>query len=559
MVSAYTGYITFHLACMFTASSSEVCEHGKCAVSSAVMLQSHQKSSVARLAKGMDTPPTMSLSNVVDSGWGAADLHGVSLHYDDKMPHQQQHTHTPDAGSQTQAIPDVGNPMHSEGGLHADVATELPYLWNAWHLLGCASFTVYCICYELSFPSRQSNGKSPTVPFAASPACRDHIWDIMKFLLIWTVVVFHWPTCSSHWMEPFFMGGFALISGIFGASVSSASTSRMLCATLGCCVIATLIKGPLQVLLAGKDLHIVPTFDGKLWYLESLCVWRLTITPLFHFSREKLGMPSCIPLAFTITTSLVLINQHIMTFWFGIYFAIGLSLPPKAWRDILLHKGTLIFALVVLAFYYTQVYNTSLNAWKGGDLPVLKMSTDTPRNTASFLHDLWMVGACTSMTVASLCIAAHISSALAELAPGTQKFLAGCGSRSLYTYLLHGYFWEAVFRLGPDHVQTFEQSVAMLAFAMAINVLLSSRGTEFIFNVLLVPRWMTDMLEAAACRMGMQGSVAAVAVPLALLWYSLHPDLFLLKWVAASSVLIDVFSATRGATRNSRRDEPGCS
>lgn len=352
------------------------------------------------------------------------------------------------------------------------------------------------------------------------------------------------------------MSGFALISGIFGASVSSASASRMLCATLGSCVIATLMQGPLQVLMDGKALHIITTPPLELWYLKSLCVWRLTITPLFHFSREILGMPSLIPLAFSITASLVLVESgpNIGTLWCGIYFAIGLTLSPKAWRDILLHKVTLIFALVVLAFYYTKVYNTSLDYWGAGDVPGLKMVYDNPRNTESFLHDLGMVGACTCMTVASLCVAAHISSALAELAPGTQEFLAGCGSRSLYTYILHRYFEGAIIRLGPDRVQTFDQSVAMLASAMAITVLLGSRGTELIFKVLLVPRWMTDMLEAASCRMGMQGSIAAVAVPLALLSYSFHPDLFLLKWVAAPSLLIDVFSAL-GNTRSYNKQQ----
>jgi len=52
------------LAWMLTASSTEVCENQKCAVSSVTLIQSHQKSSVTRLAQDRSNP-TVGLYNAV--------------------------------------------------------------------------------------------------------------------------------------------------------------------------------------------------------------------------------------------------------------------------------------------------------------------------------------------------------------------------------------------------------------------------------------------------------------------------------------------------------------
>lgn len=413
------------------------------------------------------------------------------------------------------------------------VLKEEDRLW-IFRLLCFPMLTLFCFWYELWQPS-SSNEEKPTtgsnLQAAAArsslPAPRKQrlpVWDVARFILELWVICHHMPgagglvmTDSPSPMDgwnrlflPMRMTGFSMITGMFGSSMTRESLSKMCCYTFGTCLLASM----LYTWEPGHGLNLEAWLAGipmpfHLWYLRLLPFWRLTITPFFHLVCEKFRMPALVP--FIITYVLLYVIRHsgleraqfdasmdakIKNFigdfcFYGTFFALGLCMSASHWAHGLLHSWTLMPAVMLLGVYWIRYCNTVLDPFDGGHFP--RYMQEDPMSIQGFVKDSLLMSQSTCLTLSAFAVIAHFSVILARCAPKVCDFVAGCGSRTLYAYVLHplcilsiqsAVTWETCEK--PLH------AAMTIAFAMLMNVVLCTRASELLFKWMLLPYWMLD-------------------------------------------------------------------
>lgn len=372
--------------------------------------------------------------------------------------------------------------------------------------------TIFCLVYELQWPrtaTARVDGQQAGLQPPPLKKPRLPLWDIMRFVLEFTVIYHHLhggenvglekginpfqPPCSmpSHefldTMErsfrPLRMGGFAMLSGVFGASMAWESVSKMLCYTMG----TTCLAG---VFYSWSSLNPVPVRLLFLWYLVSILVWRLTITPMFYALRDKLGMPSLVPLIASNVMLYLARHLQLLTLeqgWYGIMFAAALCLSANDWTKLLLHPGTLVGAVSVLSCYFGTIFLTPLDPWLC-DSHVPTWVASDPITFVGFMKDTALGAVQICLALSALAILANASTVFSKTLPSCCEFVAGCGSRTLYAYVLHMWVVHALNDIKPDNFQ-----YPPITFPIWLNVVLSMRGTEYLFSWLLLPYWILDL------------------------------------------------------------------
>eukprot|EP00930_Biecheleria_cincta_P047460 TRINITY_DN32907_c0_g1_i1.p1 TRINITY_DN32907_c0_g1~~TRINITY_DN32907_c0_g1_i1.p1 ORF type:complete len:513 (-),score=64.23 TRINITY_DN32907_c0_g1_i1:97-1635(-) len=359
------------------------------------------------------------------------------------------------------------------------------------------------------------------------------VWDIVRFILELWVICHHMPGGSGGLMSnghspldawnrlflPMRMPAFSMLSGMFGSSLTRESLSKMFCYTFGTCLLASMLYTwepghglNLEKLSSG---HMLPT---HLWYLGLIPFWRLIITPLFHLMREKLKMPALVPFIATYVMlyftrhsclevyyqktdapnafsvgALIVTKTHVGNFaFFGTFFALGLCMPASSWAQGLLQAWTPVAALMLLGIYWTRYCNTSLDPFDGGHFPMYMQ--DDSISIKGFMKDSLLMQQATCLTLSVLAVIAHFSVILQRYVPKVCEFIASCGSRTLYAYVLHPLFIQTI--QSAVTWETCEKPVSAMmtiAFAMIMNVVLCTSGSELLFRWMLLPYWMLDV------------------------------------------------------------------
>lgn len=322
----------------------------------------------------------------------------------------------------------------------------------------------------------------------------------------------------------FRMAAFAFISGVFGSNITSQALSKMLCYTLGTAFITTIVMCATGIAhnMIEPEFNITwlqdteHLFYGGLWYLVDVFIWRLTISPLFHIMHKRLGMPSFIP--FLTCILLMYAGRHLHTptatapvqdsrlwtalqvlctgdgvLYYGNFFALGLMIGPSSSAKAFLDARLLIVAFLVLvgAYHYSWDIVSS-----GAHSP--STVNDGPIGMHSFITDLKYLAVVSSFVLAALTCVAQIAALLTKLAPSSTDFIAGCGSRTLYAYVLQ---WLVLRELQLQQIilnlpNEFAQNSFMLIAALVLNVILSCRGCESLFSWWVMPYWILDIVDS---------------------------------------------------------------
>jgi uncharacterized membrane protein YagU involved in acid resistance len=399
------------------------------------------------------------------------------------------------------ALFSLGTLLHDEIDLMAGV-----------HASSFLILTIFCLGYELQrsrTASTGSGGQEAAVQPSKKP--RLPLWDIMRFTLEFTVIFHHVLGGTSETAEvkkvnpfepnlpplpcilpthmfldnmertfrPLRMGCFAMVSGVFGASMERESFSKMFCYTIGTSCLA-------GVFYSWSNFDPMPSKVMHLWYLMSMLLWRLTITPTFYALRQKLGMPTVVPLLASNLMLHVARHLELVTLeqgWYGIFFAVGLCFSAGEWTKIMLHPGALVGSLGVLFCHYGMIFSTPLDPWLCVSHAAPRVVSDTISFT-SFLKDTMLGGLQSCLVLSALVTIANASTLFSKTLPSCCDFVAGCGSRTLYAYVLHMFVVSAAKDLKLD--------IPPIAFSMWLNVILCMRGSEYLFKWLLLPYWILD-------------------------------------------------------------------
>mmetsp|Transcript_35601 Transcript_35601/g.80482 ORF Transcript_35601/g.80482 Transcript_35601/m.80482 type:complete len:526 (-) Transcript_35601:105-1682(-) len=352
-------------------------------------------------------------------------------------------------------------------------------------------------------------------------------WDVMRFLLELMVIATH---CSQYlfqtsevWTTVIRMPAFVFIAGVFGSSVAYRSVTSMLCYCLGTAAMATVVDTIVQRILSRQvGVPLLLSFEWSLnlfWFLPGLFVWRMTITPLFHYAKVA-NVPRVIPLVVVQAVSYLLLHTSLNTHWLSrmtLYqapsFAVGLLLSPSDWSEALAKPGIVIVAAgTLVSWYLLLVLYPEPRAWNSvaclarcRDDHVPNVAVDAHLGLESFAMDTAMV---LLRTVLSLSFCTLVQACVVVLEPRARRLvscMSGWGSRTLYAYVLHNLLLKAaghkaLSQIGPRLLAAsgLPRLLLVYLFALQFNVVLSSRGTETIFRWMMLPLWLRDLAERVA-------------------------------------------------------------
>lgn len=176
---------------------------------------------------------------------------------------------------------------------------------------------------------------------------------------------------------------------------------------------------------------------------------------------------------------------------FGNYFALGLLVGRERAEQLFLDARTLFLAPLVVGYcnmffsdIVTAVYHQPSEIQEG------------PITLRGFGSDLRFLTVVSINMLAVLACIAQFAMIFSKLFPRLGGFVAGCGSRTLYAYVLHltliDYFPLALW----VHMCDPRLHVALFAIlSLFLNVVLSSRGAERLFEWWLMPYWMQDVAK----------------------------------------------------------------
>jgi hypothetical protein len=325
-------------------------------------------------------------------------------------------------------------------------------------------------------------------------------WDWCKSICMWAVILGHTqgffgsigvgtPFFYHNWIFiPFSIPLFVAISGVFSERVHAKYW------------LSTLVGMPFAILSFNLVIRVVclitpGIFDGKHdpllghswwrlgigsidWYLYCLIVWRVIWPPLFCFTR-RIKIPNLVTVAFSWLVTYFFLNSSLLRWLYdqGIdrYFPImqfvyhmptftfGLLYSSKEWSDILNRSNRVTIAALVLflfhhgamMFWKDYIDFNSVSCWHLGDDYVFH-GRHVSCSTGSFIPIEFVTHSITIQTLGSFLLINFIKvanffmylpawgvmfRATRYLSPRLARLVAGNGSRSMYSYLLHWCLW----------------------------------------------------------------------------------------------------------------------
>jgi len=381
---------------------------------------------------------------------------------------------------------------------------------------------------------------------APAPKARMPNFDMIRFVLETLVIHAHigliglLPSPSpAMFMSSFRMPAFMIISGVFGSNLAYESVSKLLCCTFGTLVLMIwvrmleyrLIYGDEYVAShLGKGFHLDVAAPG-LWFLVTLAVYRLLVSPLFYVARSRKLSPF-FALAFVKVVSYFLMHwignsdAWILSkyIWgnilaFAPFFAVGLCGTPKEWDDLFKRRWFQAVGIAYFTAWYLLILNGPFLEWNhsycipsfqphGGCFAHFDPEqVSGPVNIQTFLLDIVMFGLRIGIALSFCGIVVLVCEIAGRILPQIIELMAGWGSRTLYAYVIH---LHCISILQEDALLSFSRkyskgtlTIIDAIVPLAINITLSSQGSELWFKWLLMPFWIKDILEkvCASCKL----------------------------------------------------------
>ncbi|MFS0782517.1 acyltransferase family protein [Bacillus sp. 1P06AnD] len=304
---------------------------------------------------------------------------------------------------------------------------------------------------------------------------RSYFFDNAKFILIFLVVLGHLLRTFIHdddsiyalykTIYTFHMPAFVLISGFFAKGIYRKGYVFQLFKKL--IIPYFIFQGAYSIYYYYLDKEPTIRLDPfephwSLWFLISLFFWNLL---LLGFAKLKpvYGIPLSISLGLLIGYIDVASDYLSITrtFVFFPMFLIGFYLTKNDIQKLFLLRirfiAILIFAMVIAGFY---IFPDIDYQWLLGSKPYSEMDATFNMLTRFFFYLLSFI-----------MIASFLS-----LVPRGRYFFTLLGERTLYVYLLHGFFIQ-FFRESKIHeyVSSFNIYWSLIVVALMITLILSSR------------------------------------------------------------------------------------
>lgn len=310
---------------------------------------------------------------------------------------------------------------------------------------------------------------------------RDAYYDNAKFLLIFLVVFGHFiqsyiddnkiVLTLYNTIYLFHMPAFILISGYFAKGFQKEGYMKNVAKKL---ILPYLIFQGIYsffyYFIQGKEVSSVNPLDPhwSLWFLISLFFWNLM---LYGFTRLKPVYSIGLAISLGVLVGYVNeVNSFLSlsrTFVFFPLFLVGYYLNRDQFKKIRETKIKIFsVSVLVITFICFYFYTGFEHQWLFGSKPY------------EVLHAYGLTGALTRLGVYGLSFLTTMS--FLALVPSKDLFFTQWGTRTLYVYLLHGFFIKS-FRSSNlvDVLRESEQIIVLTIVSLLLTILLSS---DFIKN-----------------------------------------------------------------------------
>ncbi|GAA5344329.1 fucose 4-O-acetylase-like acetyltransferase [Planifilum fimeticola] len=324
---------------------------------------------------------------------------------------------------------------------------------------------------------------------------RDPFFDNAKFVLITLVVIGHAYTNLRHDNEivktaylliySFHMPLFILISGYFTKNYNKPGYMQKTIATLlvPYFIFEVIYSVFRHYLYQTENLNLTILIPyWSMWFLLSLFLWRMLLPYFLQFKRPLL---LCFLVA-VLAGYVEGVDQFLSlqrTLGFFPFFLLGFYLQKRHF-DVLLNWFTprrrLLsvggIALVFLLLYYLEPLFPT-REWMLYGKPY-----------AEFGHPEWYAGI---FRIGAMGLALMMSVFVLSLIPRRKTFFTELGSRSMYVYLLHGFFIHPFRVLVPEDAAGPVLYILVTLAAIALTLFLSSRFVQKVTQPLVQPkiRW----------------------------------------------------------------------
>ncbi|HEU5161209.1 MAG TPA: acyltransferase family protein [Streptosporangiaceae bacterium] len=293
-------------------------------------------------------------------------------------------------------------------------------------------------------------------PAAATAAAgRDPYYDNVKFLAVVLVVLGHaWYsladsrlTAAAHlFVYTFHMPVFIVVAGFFSRRFATTpSKVRRLAAGLGVPYLIFEAAYPLYAHIAHGDRFIWSPLSPYwiMWFLPALFVWRLS-APLW----QQLRGPLVVAVAVSLASGAMRLPDQAATRILGFlpFFVIGLLLREEHVERLRTRPARVAATLVTIAAAVTAV------------LVAPRLNEEWFSYRAGYADLGVSAYAGIAMRMGTLICGLAMTAAFLSLTPRRRTWFTGLGGRSMYVYLLHGFFtfgatyagwYAAADRLGP--------------------------------------------------------------------------------------------------------------
>ncbi len=361
---------------------------------------------------------------------------------------------------------------------------------------------------ESTRATQAPDAEAPRTPAGGVPPRkpRDPLIDNVRFLLIVLVVFGHFLTSLRDnplidgvytWIYLFHMPAFVFLSGLVINSyvLNARGARRIVTGLLAPFAIFTVLYQVFGTLVDQPVPSDDPLRDPYwlLWFLMALALWRISV-PLLGGLRW--------PVATTVVTSTVLVTYVNLSSWWSIdryvvlmpFFTAGLVRRPAAMQRVRSVGWRIVAVGVLLASVPVAIWAKDLP----GGFITYSDGVDSPSEVPDFL--------------ALYVIAAAMIMAIVALAPGGRGRISLWGTRTIYVYLLHGFFVRAFRATELSSVlDTTAGMIVTLVASVVLAMILSSALVVRIARPLVEPRLEWFMRESPPAGTGDGGTAVAAA------------------------------------------------
>lgn len=298
---------------------------------------------------------------------------------------------------------------------------------------------------------------------------RDALIDNARFVLIVLVVFGHFLTTMRgdpaldvlySWIYMFHMPAFVFLSGLVvnAEAVTARQGRRIVSGLIAPLVIFTLLYEAFGRLIGQpvpSDTSLMDPY-WLLWFLVALTIWRLLV-PVLRSLRW--------PVATTLVVASVLVLISDLPAEWSIdrvvvllpFFTAGLTLTPERLRALRTRTWRLVGAGVLAV-----------------SVPIAIWATDLPAGFITFSDGVTSIGDLPEF-LGMYVIATAMIVALLALIPSRRSLITTWGARTIYVYLLHGFFVRA-FRAGElgEVFASPTGAVLVLILSVGLAIFLSS-------------------------------------------------------------------------------------